>query len=262
MFETLLLETDARGVATLTLNRPEKHNALGAQMIADLSRAAAELRADAAIRAIVLTGAGQSFCAGGDLAWMRAQMEATRDVRVAEARTLAMMLKALNELPQPLIGRINGQAFGGGVGLMTVCDMTVAADTARFGLTETRLGLIPATISPYVIARMGEGRARRVFMSSRRFGASEAENLGILGRSVAAEDLEAALEAEIKPYLACSPDAVARSKALARSLGPVIDERVIEMTIDRLADTWETPDAREGVSAFFEKRKANWAVRG
>ncbi len=257
-FETIRLATDARGVATLTLARPEKHNALSAKMIAELSEAAAAIAADAAIRAVILTGEGESFCAGGDLGWMREQFEASREQRMAEARKLAAMLGALNALPQPLIGRVNGPAYGGGMGMMSVCDVTVCADHGRFGFTETRLGLIPATISPYVIARMGEGMARRVFMSSRLFGAAEAERLGLAARVVPAAELDAAVEAEVAPYLVVAPGAVARSKRLARMLGPKLDPETVEATIAALADAWESPESHEGVAAFFEKRKPNW----
>lgn len=260
-FETITIAADARGVATLTLNRPEKHNALSAQMIAELSLAAEALGSDSAVRAVVLTGAGESFCAGGDLAWMRAQFDASREERIAEARRLAEMLRALNELPKPLIGRVNGQTYGGGVGMMSVCDVAVAAEGARFGLTETRLGLIPATISPYVIARMGEGMARRVFMSARIFGAEEAVALGLAAQAVPAEGLDDAVAAEVKPYLGAAPGAVARSKALARALGPAIDDAVIGETIERLADAWESDEAREGVGAFFDRRKPGWAAK-
>lgn len=257
-FETLRLTWDDRGIATLTLNNPEKHNALSAKMIADLTEAAARLNADQSIRAVILAGEGPSFCAGGDLGWMREQMSANRATRMAEARKLAEMLHVLNTLQKPLIGRIQGNAFGGGVGLISVCDTAIAAEGVKLGLTETRLGLIPATISPYVLARMGEGRARRVFMSARLFDASEGVELGLIARVVPAALLDAAIEAEAKPYLATAPGAVAASKALARSMGPRIDRQVIDDTIRRLADTWEQEEAMEGVSAFFEKRKASW----
>jgi methylglutaconyl-CoA hydratase len=168
------------------------------------------------------------------------------------------MLKALNELPKPLIGRVQGQAFGGGIGMLSVCDVAIGVRGAKFGLTEARLGLIPATISPYVLARMGEGRARRVFMSARVFDADEACELGLLARVVEQAELDAAVEREIAPYFTAAPGAVAASKALARSLGPRIDEAVIDATIARLADSWEQAEAHEGVSAFFEKRKASW----
>ena len=254
MAETVTLETDARGVATLTLTRPEKHNSLSAQLIAELSEAAAAMAGDKAIRAVVMTGAGESFCAGGDLGWMREQFAASREERMAEARKLAAMLGALNGLPQPLIGRVNGQAYGGGMGMMSVCDVAIAVDHAKFGFTETRLGLVPATISPYVIARMGEGPARRVFMSARLFGADEAVALGLAAKAVPMAELDAAVEAEVKPYLSTAPGAVARSKRLARMLGPKLDEATIERTIEALADAWEDPEAHEGVAAFFEKR--------
>lgn len=258
-YQTITLATDARGVATLTLNTPERHNALAPRMIAELHEAADALAVDSAVRVVVLTGAGKSFCAGGDLAWMRAQFEATREQRIAEARKLARMLGALNELPKPLIGRINGQAYGGGMGMLSVCDVCVAVEEARFGFTEARLGLVPATISPYVLARMGEGMARRVFMSARLFDAAEARDLGLVARTVPAAGLDAAVEAEIAPWLACAPGAVAASKRLARSLGPAIDRATVERTIAALADAWEEPEAHEGVAAFFARRKPRWA---
>lgn len=255
---TIVIEKDARGVAVLALTREEKHNSMSAEMIAELTAAAANLGADDSVRVVVITGAGASFCAGGDLGWMKAQMTASREERMAGARALAHMLKALNEMPKPLIGRVQGHAFGGGVGLISVCDVAIAAEGAKFGLTETRLGLIPATISPYVLARMGEGMARRVFMSARIFEAAEAKTLGLVAKSVIPEHLDLAIEAEVKPYLKAAPSAVAAAKALARSLGPVIDDAVIERTIEALADTWETPAAMEGISAFFEKRDPVW----
>lgn len=260
-FSTLQLETDKRGVATLTLNRPERHNALDETMIAELQQVASIVAADASMLAIVLTGAGTSFCAGGDLDWMRHQMAADRDHRIAQARALAEMLNAFNILPKPLIGRAQGAAYGGGIGLLCVCDVAVAADTAKFGLTETKLGLLPATISPYVIARMGEAKARRVFMSSRVFDAAEAVVLGVVARAVSADKLDDAIEEEVRPYLATAPGAVARAKALARRLGPPIDAAVIEASATALADAWETEEAQEGVAAFFEKRKPSWVLR-
>ncbi|GGH21601.1 methylglutaconyl-CoA hydratase [Cribrihabitans marinus] len=258
MFETLTIETDERGVATLTLNRPDKHNAMSARMLADLTQAAAQLGSDPAVRVVVLTGAGKSFCAGGDLGWMRAQMAADPETRFVEARKLAEMLQALNTLPKPLIGALQGNAFGGGVGLASVCDVALGVDSLKMGLTETRLGLIPATIGPYVIARMGEARARRVFMSARLFDAGEAVELGLLARAVPADALGAAVEAEVTPYLACAPGAVASAKQLARDLGPRIDDAVIDHTIRALVDRWETEEAGEGIGAFFDKRRPNW----
>jgi len=259
MTETITTRTDARGVATLTLNRSDKHNAMSAQMIAELHRAATDLGADPAVRAVVLTGAGDSFCAGGDLGWMREQMDADAATRADQARLLAGMLGALNALPKPLIGRVQGPAYGGGIGLMAVCDVAIGARGARFGLTETRLGLIPATIGPYVLARMGEAMARRVFMSARLFDAPEAVTLGLLARAVAPEDLDTAIEAEITPYLACAPGAVAAAKALALRLGAAPSAEDVEHSIAQLVARWDSVEASEGIAAFFARRKPAWA---
>lgn len=260
MFNTLTLAVEARGVATLTLNRPEKHNAMSAEMLQELTAAAAQLGADDAVRVVVLTGAGKSFCAGGDLAWMAAQREMDSQTRAQEAGKLAQMLGALNSLPKPLIGRLHGNAFGGGVGLASVCDVAIGVEGLKMGFTETRLGIIPATIGPYVLARMGEGKARRVFMSARLFDAHEAVDLDLLTRVVAPQDLDAAIEREVVPYLACAPGAVAAAKKLARDLGPRIDADVVAHTINALSQRWETEEAAEGIGAFFEKRKARWVV--
>ena len=261
-YETLQVETDARGIVHLTLNRPQKRNALSATMIAELTDFAHTTGASRSTRAVILSGAGEVFCAGGDLGWMQAQIAADRAGRMREARKLAEMLDALNRMPAPLIGYAHGGAFGGGIGLLCVCDVALAAEDTRFGLTETGLGLIPATIGPYVLARMGEGHARRVFMSARLFSAPEAQELGIIARSVPLEGLAGAAETEALPYLSVAPGAVGAAKTLARLLGPVIDDAVLDATIEALADVWETDEAREGISAFLEKRPATWKQLG
>jgi methylglutaconyl-CoA hydratase len=257
-FETISVSVDRRGVAALTLRRHAQHNALSGLMIRELTTVAGLLGEDKAVRVVVLTGEGESFCAGGDLNWMKEQITASREARIAEARRLASMLKALRDLPKPLIARVNGQAYGGGVGLISVCDAAIAVEGARFGLTETRLGLIPATISPYVAARIGPAAFLRFATSARLFDATTARDIGLLSGVVAPEALDDAVEAEIKPYFATSPEAVAATKALVHALAAPIDDAVIEMTLTRLADTWETPEAAEGIAAFLEKRKANW----
>ena len=253
------ITTDGRGVATLTLARAEKRNALSAQMMDEITTAAKRLDADDTVRVIVLAAAGEVFCAGGDLGWMRAQLDADPATRVTEARRIATMLQNLNTLSKPLIGRVQGDAFGGGIGMACVCDVVIGVETAMFGLTETRLGLIPATIGPYVLARMGEGRARRVFMSSRRFDAAEARDLGIVSRVVDAAALDEAIAQEVSPYLSCAPGAVAAAKAYARSFGTVIDEDTITRSMAGLTAQWESGEAREGIAAFFENRKPRWA---
>ncbi|WP_062011834.1 crotonase/enoyl-CoA hydratase family protein [Aureimonas sp. AU4] len=261
-YETLRTARDERGVVTLTLNRPDKRNALSATMIAELTAFAAQANRDASLRAVVLRGGGEVFCAGGDLAWMRAQVEADRQTRMGEARKLAAMLRALNELRAPLIGAIHGAALGGGAGLAAVCDVAVAVAGTRFGFTETRLGLIPATIGPYVLARLGEGRARQVFMSSRLFDADEAVRLGLVARCVDEAALPEAVEREVAPYLKAASGAVARAKALALRLGACIDDAAIELSIEALADAWESEEARAGIAAFLDKRAPPWAATG
>ena len=250
------IDIDQRQVATLTLTNAANRNALSPDMIAELTAFAARMTAEPFARVVILKGQGTVFCAGGDLRWMEAQFSATREARISEARKLAYMLKALNELPLPVIGQVHGRALGGGVGMMCVCDSVIAADDTRFGFTETHLGLIPATIGPYVMARVGEGLARSVFMSGELFGTDEAIRLGLVRKAVPAGQLETAAEDEIAPYLKAAPEAVAASKALARSLGPTIDDAVIEDTAQRLADAWETPAARQRVAEFFENRQS------
>lgn len=258
MFDTIKTETDARGIARLTLARSEKHNALSEQMMEEITAAIGQLGTDDAVRVVILAAEGRSFCAGGDLKWMQSQIAAGAKERAAAARKLAGMLQALNTCPKPVIGAVQGNAFGGGIGMMSVCDVAIGVEGAKFGLTETRLGLTPATISPYVVARMGEARARRVFMSARLFEAAEARDLGLLAKVVLPEMLERAVMAEAEPYLACAPGAVGEAKALVRALGPRIDESVIDMTIEALVTRWESAESDEGITAFFEKRDPAW----
>lgn len=259
-YETLSLRLDARGVAYVELDRPDKRNALSAQCIHELTDVALGCGASADTRAMVLSGAGKLFCAGADLNWMMDQIQGDRASRMAEARKIADMLHALNTMPTPLIVRVHGAALAGGFGLTCVADVAVAEEDAVFALTETRLGLIPATISPYVLARLGEGNARRVFMSARRFGAEEAMHLGAIAKVVSVADLDDAIEAEVSPYLSVAPGAVGLAKALARRLGPRIDDDVIDMSIEHLADCWESEEAAEGVASFLEKRPARWVA--
>ena len=255
---TIRIDKDSRGVATLWLTRAEKHNAMSGEMIADLHGAATGLGADAQVRVVILAAEGKSFCAGADLGWMRDQIAADAATRGREAGKLAAMLGAFDALPKPLIARVHGNAFGGGLGLISVSDVAVGVATARFALTETRLGLIPATIGPYVIARMGLAKARRVFYSGRVFDGAEAVDLGLLARVVDAAALDAAVETEIVHYLACAPGAVAEAKALARHLGRAVSEVEVEASIAALVRRWDSDEAAEGVAAFFDKRPPVW----
>ena len=254
-YETLLVKKDERGVVSITLNRPEKRNALSAKMIDELTNFAASLTSG--VRVTVIQGAGSLFCAGGDLEWMNAQIKADRSTRTAEARKLAYMLKALNELPVPLIAKVHGAAYGGGVGLACVCDYVIASSNVKFGFTETRLGLIPSTIGPYVVGKMGQAKAREVFMSGNIFSELDAKNLNIV--SEISNDLDQSVEEHIVPYLKAAPKAVGEAKALVRSLGATIDDKVIEKTIQQLADIWEGEEARHGIESFLNKTKPRWS---
>lgn len=249
---------EARGIATLWLAREDKHNALAPEMLEMLEHSARALAEDSSVRVVVLAARGRSFCAGGDLAWMEAQRVMDRATRLRESGRIARALAALYDLPQPLIGRVQGNAFGGGVGLISVCDVAVGHDAVRMGLTETRLGLIPANIGPYVLARMGAARAARVFMNARIFDAGEAQELDLLARVVPEADLDAAVEAEVTPYLACAPGAVAEAKRLMRQLTGEVTQAQVDHAIGALADRWDSDEARAGLRAFFDKAAPPW----
>lgn len=258
--EEIRVETTEDGVARITLARAEKHNAMSARMMGELVEAVDRISNDAAVRVVVLQADGATFCAGGDLAWMRAQFGMDRATRVRESGRIAEALGALYRLPQPLIGRVQGNAFGGGLGLISVCDVAIGVDTAKFALTEVKLGLIPANIGPYVVARLGARASAQVFMNGKVFNGAQAVDLGLLNGSVMADDLDAAVQAEVSPYLACAPGAVKDAKRLLRSLSGEVSSTDVDMAIEALADRWETDEAQAGIAAFFDKRKAPWVT--
>lgn len=256
------VERDGRGVATVWLARPDRHNALTAGMMDDLTAAARDLGADPAVRAVVLAAEGATFCAGADLDWMRVQVAGGPAARRAEAMRLAGMLGALDALPRPVVARVQGNAFGGGVGLLSVCDMVVASDTARFALTEVKLGLIPATIGPYVVARIGGPAARRLFLSARPIDASEAVRVGLVTRAVAAGGLDAAVEDEIAPCLSGAPAAQGEAKRLVARLAGGVTAEAVAASIDALVARWDHAEAGEGIAAFFDRRAPGWVQGG
>lgn len=251
-FETIRLETDARGIATITLNRPEKHNAMNALMIEELTRAA-KRGGDPSVKAVILASEGKTFCAGADLGWMRDQLARDRAGKIEESGKLATMLQTLNALPTPLIGRVQGPAYGGGIGMISVCDIAIIADTARFCMTETRLGIIPATIAPFVIRKMGEGYARQVFFSTKTVDAAFALKSGLATAVVPADEIDETLEAEIAPILKTMPGAVAAAKALCLTLTTMPEGEKLRYTANALADCWESDEAHSGIGAFLSK---------
>ncbi|MQP66287.1 enoyl-CoA hydratase/isomerase family protein [Niveispirillum sp. SYP-B3756] len=254
----IITSIDPCGVVTVTLNRPEIHNAFNDTVIADLTGIFQRLGNDPAVRVIVLRGAGKSFSAGGDLNWMRRMASYSREENVADAMGLATMLRTLNECPKPTLAVIHGHCFAGAVGLVAACDIAIAADAVQFALTEVRLGLIPATIGPYVVAAMGARACRRYFLTAERFGAVEAHQLGLVHEVVGPDDLDAATKRHIANLLAGGPLALAAAKGLIRAVdGPVTDAMVAD-TAARIADARAGDEGREGLASFFDKRKPGW----
>jgi methylglutaconyl-CoA hydratase len=257
-FETLKIDMDKRGVATLILNRPDKHNALNEVLIADLRSAAALLDRSEDVRVVVLTGAGKSFCAGGDIQWFAGNMEKNREGRIWETTELAKMLRELNDLSKPLIGKINGPAYGGGVGMISVCDIAIGHRSSKFGLTEVRLGLIPATISPYVVDRIGTANARATMLSGALFSAEKADQIGLLNEVVDLDELDKRIEEIVLDHLEAAPGAVAATKRLISFVSSHQIEDNMLYTADRLADAWETDEGETGVHCFLNKQKPHW----
>lgn len=256
--EILLCETDSRGVATVTLNRPDIHNALNAELIAALTETFARLDADEAVRAVVLTGAGKSFSAGADLNYMKQAAGQSEAENLADARNVAAMFHALNTMRHPTVARVNGAAYAGGTGLIACCDIAIAADHAQFAVTEVRIGISPSTISPYLLAAMGPRAARRYWLTAERFGVDEAVRYGLLHDFATVADLDAKVTAVIDDLLQGGPGAIAACKALAQQVhGPVTAE-MRERTAAGIAGIRATDEGREGLSAFLEKRKPSW----
>jgi len=256
----VLTETDDRGVATVTLNRPDVHNAFNEDVIARLSEIFGDLAQQDGLRAVVLTGRGKSFCAGADLKWMTKMAGYSYEENLEDAKRMAAMFDRLNTLPVPTVARIQGSAFAGALGLISACDIAVAADHAKFAVTEVRIGLIAAAISPYVIAAIGPGAARRYFQTAERFDAAEARRLGLLHEVVPADALDETVDGIVGEVLRNAPESLAACKTLIReTAGPVTEELRTE-TATRIAHLRSEPEAREGIAAFFEKRKPAWVV--
>lgn len=258
MYDNLTIETDTRGVARITLNRPRNGNALNDGLIGELNAAFVQCDRMAEVRLVVLTGAGKMFCSGGDLAWMLAINEASRSERVASSRALADMLQAANGMGKPVIARVNGAAFGGGVGLVSIADSVVAAESARFALSEVRLGLVPANIAPHVVRRIGAANARRYALSGRQFSSTEAHSLGLVHEVVSDDALDAGVEREIAAFLEAAPEAIRITKSLISYVDSHADHDNISYTADRLADAWETECGREGIRTFLNKTVPSW----
>jgi methylglutaconyl-CoA hydratase len=260
MFHTLTLTRDNK-VATVTLNRPDVRNAFNETTIAEITQVFRELSNDASIRAIVLAANGPAFCAGADLNWMKKMADYTHDENIADAGQLATMLSTIYTCAKPVVAQVQGDCYAGGMGLVAACDVIVSVDTAQFCLSEVKLGLIPATISPYVIKAMGENAARRYFLTAERFDAAQASRIGFVHEVVAVGALNAKVAEIVKTLVSNSPNAVAQAKVLVREVGGrEITESLIAQTVKGIALIRASEEGREGVRSFLEKRKPNWLM--
>lgn len=250
-------------IATVTLNRPDIHNAFDETLIANLTAAFVSLDDNPDVRVVVLAGAGKSFCAGADLNWMKRMSAFGHEENLADANALAAMLRSLYALSKPTIARVSGAAYGGGVGLVAACDIAIAVPEAMFALSEAKLGLIPATIGPYVIEAIGARQARRYFLTAERFDASEARRIGLVHEIAAADTIDARINALIATLKEAGPTAQLECKALIRGVAHrPIDDDVIAGTAEHIAAVRASLEGREGVAAFLGKRKAAWAAGG
>lgn len=254
-----LLNVRQGPVARLRMNRPDVHNAFHAMLIAALTGALDALADDDSVRVVVLEGAGASFSAGADLNWMRGMAAASEAENREDSLALARLMRTLNELPKPTIARVQGAAFGGGVGLVACCDIAIGSDDAKFGLTESKLGLLPAVISPYVIEAIGARQARRWFASAEIFGAEQARRMGLLHETVAADELDAAVDRQVALLLKAGPIASAHAKALVRQVASHTDGAAHDSdNADLIARLRVSPEGQEGLTAFLDKRKPAW----
>ena len=259
------LAVERRGpVERLTLNRPDVRNAFNEHVIAELTAwaaAAADEARRGALRAVVLAGAGKTFSAGADVTWMSKTVTYSEDENVGDATAMSRMFTALDELPLPLVGRIHGAALGGGAGLAAVCDIVVAAEDAVFGFTEVKLGIVPAVISPFALAKIGRSAARELFLTGARFSAARAKEIGLVHAVVGPDDLDATVDAYVAELLSAGPQAVAAAKELIRTVwnGPAADATTI--TARAIAARRVSPEGQEGLRAFLDKRAPAWSPR-
>jgi methylglutaconyl-CoA hydratase len=258
MAESIDLAVDG-GVARVALARPEVRNAFNAEVIEQLHDVFARITAADDVRAVVLAGEGPVFCGGADVKWMRASLDLTFEANVAEAERMSDMFRAIDNCPKPVIARIHGAALGGGAGLAAVCDIVIAAEDAIFGFTEVKLGIIPAVISPFVLAKIGASNARALFLTGERFDAARAKSIGLAHEVVPPDQLDAAVERRIAELLTAGPEAVAAAKLLVRRVldHSYADSRAI--TTEAIAKQRVAPEGQEGLHAFLERRQAAFA---
>jgi len=255
MTQQLLLTTDERGVRTLTLNRPERHNALNGELIGELIAALDACNSDTNVRVVVITGAGASFSSGADLEWMKGSINYDEATNRKDAMQLATLMRTIYNLHKPTIARVNGPAYGGGLGIIACCDIAIATTTAQFAFTEVRLGLAPAVISPYILMSIGPSHARRLFLTAEQFSSSEALGYGLVHQVVESDTLNGAVEKQVGMLLKAGPEAI---KACKRLIPRLSNEAIDNELVALIAALRASPEGQEGLSAFLDKRKPNW----
>ncbi|MBD3414753.1 MAG: enoyl-CoA hydratase/isomerase family protein [Candidatus Aminicenantes bacterium] len=258
-YKTIQYKIEGR-VAKLVLNRPQVHNAFNSTMISEMLDVLKKIQDDASIRIVVLTGNGKSFCAGADLNWMREVIDYSYDQNLKESLDIAEFLYNLYSIPKPTIAKVNGAAIGGGVGFLSACDIVLASSNAQFGLSEVKIGLIPAAISPYVVKRIGESKAREYFLTGERISAERGEQIGLVNHAVPAELLEQETEKTVDRLLSSGPNAIANCKKLLFKVPQVSLKEAQELTARMIADLRISDEGQEGMAAFLEKRKPNWVL--
>ncbi|OFZ26904.1 MAG: enoyl-CoA hydratase [Bdellovibrionales bacterium RIFOXYB1_FULL_37_110] len=249
---------DERGVAFITLNRPEIHNAFNDDLIKGLTNIFKDMDGDSSVRLVVLSGNGKSFCAGADLNWMKSMVHYSEEENFKDSQNLANLFFTINNFKKPVIGKINGAALGGGCGLVSVCDFVITHSKAKFGFTEVKLGLLPATISPFVIAKIGQSHARALFMSGHIFKAKHAKKIGLVHKVVEPDELDEKTDEAITHFLQAGPLAAMASKALIKNVLIKEGHDLIEYTCLEIARLRVSPEGQEGMNALLEKRKPSW----
>lgn len=257
-YEAIRFESSPQGVATLTLARPDMKNAMNGTMYDEARAVVAQASADPAVRVLVLTGDGSAFCSGGDFKYQQSQAARPEIERLAEASKLALWLRELDLFPKPVIGRINGTAYGGGLGLVSICDVAIAAESAKFCLSEVSLGLMPSMIAPYVVRKMGVSNARSVFLNARVFDAAEALRFGTVHEVVPDAELDAAVERQVQLFLRCAPGAIAGTKKLIDFVDRHQPEASFHYTVELVARMWASAEGAEGMASFLGKRAPSW----
>ncbi|MDP9111917.1 MAG: enoyl-CoA hydratase-related protein, partial [Candidatus Eremiobacteraeota bacterium] len=253
MSDSVLKVSISGGVAQVHLSRPDVRNAFNAQVIEELHRAFDRLGADADVRAIVLSGEGKAFCGGADINWMRGSLELSQEENVADAKRMSEMFRAIDRCPKPVIARVHGAALGGGAGLVAVCDIAIAADETIFGFTETKLGILPAVISPFVLAKIGESHARALFLTGERFDARRAATIGLVHEVVALTEIDLAVQRVLDEIKTASPSAIAFAKKIIAGVSAVTYDETLHITSHAIAEQRTSIEGQEGLRAFLER---------